>query len=285
MSEPANTAIRCLIADDQAMVRESFAAILAAQPGITVAGLAADGAQAVRETARLAPDVVLLDVRMPVMDGLAAAREILADGEPAPHVLMLTTFDLDDYVYEALRAGASGFLLKDATTAELVHAVRVVAAGDALLEPTAALTSDLGWREQAKAGLRAYRAVLRSHRDAPRLLAERPPVGPIRRRLADAAVGLVLQAGFPEADAAVISLLLGDYVISIVGEEMRIEAQAAQIAPGEEIPWQDSEEYHNLAQIAPHLAALQPEALFETGLEVLLDGIEQRLKRLRDTAQ
>jgi DNA-binding NarL/FixJ family response regulator len=140
VSELANTAIRCLIVDDQAMVRESFAAILAAQPGITVAGLAADGAQAVRETARLAPDVVLLDVRMPVMDGLAAAREVLAgpgaDGEPRPHVLMLTTFDLDDYVYEALRAGASGFLLKDATTAELVHAVRVVAAGDALLAPS-----------------------------------------------------------------------------------------------------------------------------------------------------
>jgi DNA-binding NarL/FixJ family response regulator len=134
-------AIRCLIADDQAMVRESFAAILEAQPGITVAGLAADGAQAVRETARLAPDVVLLDVRMPVMDGLAAAREILAgdapdNGAQRPHVLMLTTFDLDDYVYEALRAGASGFLLKDATTAELVHAVRVIAAGDALLAPS-----------------------------------------------------------------------------------------------------------------------------------------------------
>ncbi len=140
MTAPGDAAdgamIRCLIADDQAMVRESFAAILAAQPGITVAGQAADGAQAVRETARLAPDVVLLDVRMPVMDGLAAAREILADGEPAPHVLMLTTFDLDDYVYEALRAGASGFLLKHATTAELVHAVRVVAAGDALLAPS-----------------------------------------------------------------------------------------------------------------------------------------------------
>jgi DNA-binding NarL/FixJ family response regulator len=130
------TAIRCLIVDDQAMVRESFAAILAAQPGISVAGLAADGAQAVCEAARLGPDVVLLDVRMPVMDGLAAVREILADGEPRPHVLMLTTFDLDDYVYEALRAGASGFLLKDATTAELVHAVRVVAAGDALLAPS-----------------------------------------------------------------------------------------------------------------------------------------------------
>jgi DNA-binding NarL/FixJ family response regulator len=134
------SAIRCLIVDDQAMVRESFAAILAAQPGITVAGQAADGAQAVSEARRLRPDVVLLDVRMPVMDGLAAAREILADGEDGdttrPHVLMLTTFDLDDYVYEALRAGASGFLLKHATIAELVHAVRVVAAGDALLAPS-----------------------------------------------------------------------------------------------------------------------------------------------------
>jgi DNA-binding NarL/FixJ family response regulator len=131
-----SAAIRCLIADDQAMVRESFAAILAAQPGISVVGQAADGAQAVREAGRLGPDVVLMDVRMPVMDGLAAAREILADGKPGPRVLMLTTFDLDDYVYEALRAGASGFLLKDAGTAELIRAVRVIAAGDALLAPS-----------------------------------------------------------------------------------------------------------------------------------------------------
>jgi hypothetical protein len=93
--------------------------------------------------------------------------------------------------------------------------------------------------------------VLRSHRDAPRLLAERPPAGPIRRRLADTAVGLVLQAGFPEADAAVISLLLGDYVISIVSEEMRLEAQAAHVAQGEEIPWESSQEYHNLAPDRP----------------------------------
>ena len=130
------TAIRCLVADDQAMVRESFAAILAAQPGITVAGQAADGEQAVSQTRRLRPDVVLLDVRMPVMNGLAAAREILSGKQPRSRVLMLTTFDLDEYVYEALRAGASGFLLKDATTAELVHAVRVVAAGEALLAPS-----------------------------------------------------------------------------------------------------------------------------------------------------
>jgi DNA-binding NarL/FixJ family response regulator len=133
---PAST--RCLIADDQAMVREGFAAVLAAQPGLQVVGQAADGAEAVAKARHLSPDVVLMDVRMPVMDGLAATREILRDvaGQRRPRVLMLTTFDLDDYVYEALRAGASGFLLKDATAAELVHAVRVVADGEALLAPS-----------------------------------------------------------------------------------------------------------------------------------------------------
>jgi len=129
---------RCLIADDQAMVREGFAAVLDAQPGLLVVGQAADGADAVRQARHLEPDVVLMDVRMPVMDGLQATRHILgAAASPArPRVLMLTTFDLDEYVYEALRAGASGFLLKDATAAELIYAVRVVAAGDALLAPS-----------------------------------------------------------------------------------------------------------------------------------------------------
>jgi DNA-binding NarL/FixJ family response regulator len=136
--------ISCLIADDQAMVREGFGALLAAQPGIAVSGLAADGAEAVRLARQTRPDVVLMDVRMPVLDGLQATRQLLADrdghagrdGRDGPKVLMLTTFDLDEYVYEALRAGASGFLLKDAPAAELVHAVRVVAAGDALLAPS-----------------------------------------------------------------------------------------------------------------------------------------------------
>jgi DNA-binding NarL/FixJ family response regulator len=140
---------RCLIADDQAMVREGFAAVLAAQPGLQVVGQAADGAAAVALTRQVHPDVVLMDVRMPVMDGLQATREILGTagaraassiaetaGPPRPRVLMLTTFDLDDYVYAALRAGASGFLLKDAPAAELVHAVRVISAGDALLAPS-----------------------------------------------------------------------------------------------------------------------------------------------------
>jgi DNA-binding NarL/FixJ family response regulator len=138
MTASGGVSTRCLIADDQAMVREGFAAVLAAQPGLLVVGLAADGADAVSQTRQLDPDVVLMDVRMPVMDGLQATREILRGpaSPKRPRVLMLTTFDLDDYVYEALRAGASGFLLKDATAAELVHAVRVVAAGDALLAPS-----------------------------------------------------------------------------------------------------------------------------------------------------
>ncbi|MFZ1996672.1 MAG: response regulator transcription factor [Solirubrobacteraceae bacterium] len=129
---------RCLIADDQAMVREGFQALLAAQPGLTVVGLAANGADAVRLAPKLRPDVVLMDVRMPVMDGLEATRQILASHpvDERPRVLILTTFDLDEYVYEALRAGASGFLLKDAPGQELVHAVRVVARGDALLAPS-----------------------------------------------------------------------------------------------------------------------------------------------------
>ena len=134
----AITVTRCLIADDQAMVREGFGALLDAQPGLQVVGQAADGAEAVSQARRLRPDVVLMDVRMPVVDGLQATRQLLAGPEraPPPRVLMLTTFDLDEYVYEALRAGASGFLLKDAPAAELVHAVRVVAAGQALLAPS-----------------------------------------------------------------------------------------------------------------------------------------------------
>jgi DNA-binding NarL/FixJ family response regulator len=144
---------RCLIADDQAVVREGIAAILAAQPGMQVAGQAADGADAVRQAGHLRPDLILMDVRMPVMDGLQATREILraAAGPVRPKVLMLTTFDLDDYVYEALRAGASGFLLKDATAAELVQAVRVVAAGEALLAPsvTRRLIADFARRPRA----------------------------------------------------------------------------------------------------------------------------------------
>ena len=126
--------IRVVIADDQGMVRSGFTVLLNAQPDIEVIAEAVNGQEALAHAAGLRPDVILMDVRMPVLDGLQATREITALPDP-PKILVLTTFDLDDYVYEALRSGASGFLLKDASAAELAHAVRLVAAGDALLAP------------------------------------------------------------------------------------------------------------------------------------------------------
>jgi len=130
------TTIRVLIADDQMMVRQGLTVLLDAEPDITVVGQAVDGADAVARTAELAPDVVLMDIRMPGVGGIEATRRLTAAPDTSTRVLVLTTFDLDEYVYEALRAGASGFLLKDASAAELAHAVRVVASGDALLAPT-----------------------------------------------------------------------------------------------------------------------------------------------------
>ncbi|WP_431279333.1 response regulator [Leifsonia poae] len=130
--------ITVLIADDQAMVRAGFAAILDAQDDISVVGQAADGAEAVELARKLRPDLVLMDVRMPVMNGIDATRELVHPSRGEPHqplVLVLTTFDADDYVHDALNAGASGFLLKDALPEDLVQAVRIVAAGDALLAP------------------------------------------------------------------------------------------------------------------------------------------------------
>jgi DNA-binding NarL/FixJ family response regulator len=131
--------VSVLVVDDQAMVRAGFSAILDAQPGIRVLGQAADGAEAIAQARSLRPDVVLMDVRMPNLNGIEATRELVnpSKGElHVPRVLVLTTFDADDYVYDALAAGASGFLLKDARPDELVQAVRVVAAGDALLAPS-----------------------------------------------------------------------------------------------------------------------------------------------------
>jgi DNA-binding NarL/FixJ family response regulator len=128
--------IRVLIVDDQALVRGGFGMILAAQPDMDVVGMAEDGAQAVALAAQLEPDVVLMDVRMPVMDGLEATRRILADPAVPTKVVMLTTFDLDEYVFAALVAGASGFLLKETRPEVLADAVRTVAGGEALLAPT-----------------------------------------------------------------------------------------------------------------------------------------------------
>src|SRR6266567_1140132 len=135
--------LRLLVADDQAVVRMGFTAMLDSQPDMSVVGAAQDGAQAVRMAREFRPDVVLMDIRMPVLDGIAATRLIQFEFEgeprgerPPPKVLVLTTFDLDDYVYDALRAGASGFLLKDATPEEILAAVRIVGAGEALLAPS-----------------------------------------------------------------------------------------------------------------------------------------------------
>ncbi|TYB39333.1 response regulator [Actinomadura chibensis] len=161
--------IRVLIADDQVMIRDGLAALLSSDPGIEVVGQAGNGREAVEMARALDPDVIVMDIRMPEMDGLAATAELVgepaADADPAdtrPKVLVLTTFDLDEYVYEALGAGASGFLLKDASAADLVSGVRIVAAGDALLAPsiTRRLIGDFARRRrhqrpspQATAGL------------------------------------------------------------------------------------------------------------------------------------
>ena len=139
MSGPV-PAIRVVVADDHQVVRTGFAELLGTQPDFTVLGTACDGAEAVRISRELRPDVVLMDVRMPGMDGIEATRQLAGPGSGSPpdgpRILILTTFDLDEYVYDALRAGASGFLLKDVTAERLFDAVRVVAAGDALLAPT-----------------------------------------------------------------------------------------------------------------------------------------------------
>jgi len=127
--------IGIVVADDHEVVRAGFAALLDTQPDFTVLGTASDGSEAVRVCHDLRPDVVLMDVRMPSLDGIEATRQLADADEPGPRVLILTTFDLDEYVFDALRAGASGFLLKDVTAERLFDAVRVIAAGEALLAP------------------------------------------------------------------------------------------------------------------------------------------------------
>jgi DNA-binding NarL/FixJ family response regulator len=129
--------VRVLLVDDQQLIRAGFRMILDAEEGIEVVGECADGTQAIDSVKRFKPNVVLMDIRMPEMDGIEATRRIIqSDGDPPVRVLMLTTFDLDEYVYDALRAGASGFLLKDTPADQLVDGIRLVAAGEALLAPS-----------------------------------------------------------------------------------------------------------------------------------------------------
>jgi DNA-binding NarL/FixJ family response regulator len=148
--------ITVVVADDQLMVRDGLVALLSAAPGIEVLGEAGDGEEAVAVARALAPDVVLMDVRMPRLDGIAATARLLGDPPPTdgPRVVVLTTFDLDEYVYAALAAGASGFLLKDAPAADLVHALHVVAGGEALLAPSVTRRLIAEFARRQRAGLR-----------------------------------------------------------------------------------------------------------------------------------
>jgi len=180
---------RVVIADDQALVRTGLRVILDAEPDIDVVGEAGDGRQALDVAAKLRPDVVLMDIRMPNLDGIEATRRITAGStDGSPRVLVLTTFDLDDYVYEALRAGASGFLLKDAGADELAHAVRVIAAGDALLAPsiTSRLIADYARRPRLREEPAALAELTPREREVLRLAA---------RGLSNAAIARLLTVG------------------------------------------------------------------------------------------
>jgi DNA-binding NarL/FixJ family response regulator len=172
---PGRPPTRVVVVDDQEIVRAGFQALLDTRSDLTVVGVAADGAEALDVCRRTDPDVVLMDVRMPIMDGIEATRRLVDGGGATPRVLVLTTFDLDEYVYDALSAGASGFLLKDVTAEALFDAVRLVAAGDALLAPsiTRRLIDEFArLRPRMAAAPGALRALTRRESEVLRLVAE-----------------------------------------------------------------------------------------------------------------
>jgi DNA-binding NarL/FixJ family response regulator len=178
--------ISVVIADDQALVRGGFRALLDAQTDITVVGEAGDGEEATRLALELKPDVVLMDIRMPAVDGLEATRRIVADERTAAvKVVILTTFDLDEYVFEAIRVGANGFLVKDTEPAELLRAVRAVVAGDALLSPgvTRRLIEEFAARAKDPTGLPDLRGLTEREREVVALVAEGLTNDDIARRL------------------------------------------------------------------------------------------------------
>jgi DNA-binding NarL/FixJ family response regulator len=222
--------IRVLLVDDQQLIRAGFRMILSAEPDLEVVGECAHGAQAVDSAARLRPDVVLMDIRMPEMDGIEATRRILrSPADPPARVLMLTTFDLDEYVYDALRAGASGFLLKDVPAEQLADGIRLVAGGDALLAPSA-----------TRRLIQEFARTAPARREPPAALAELTPrelevFRLIARGRSNAEIASELFVGETTVKTHVTRILMK------LGVRDRVQAvvlayESGIVAPGEETP-------------------------------------------------
>jgi DNA-binding NarL/FixJ family response regulator len=217
--------VRIVVADDHQVVRAGFAGLLGTQPDFTVVGTAGDGAEAVRICRELRPDVVLMDVRMPGMDGIEATRQLAGQDGDAPRVLILTTFDLDEYVFGALRAGASGFLLKDTLPEDLITAIRVVAAGEALLAPSItrrlisefARTPALGVPGPAAAGLPSYGGGGRQSPGAP------GAAGALHPRRADKVTGLLT-----DRECEVLRLVAAGMSNGEIADHLRISPATAK---------------------------------------------------------
>jgi DNA-binding NarL/FixJ family response regulator len=222
--------IRVAIVDDQGMARAGFTSLLAAEPDIEVIGAAADGEAAVELVSRLKPDVTLMDIRMPLLDGISATRRLVQAGV-ATRVLVLTTFDLDEYVFEALRAGASGFLLKDATAEELASAIRVVAAGESLLAPGVTRRVIDAFVRRAPAPARA----LVDHRLSSLTPRELEVLGLLARGLSNLAIAerLFVSEGTTKTHVSNVLAKLGlrDRVQAVV-----FAYEAGVIVPGEQPP-------------------------------------------------